>query len=39
MKIKNIGIVVSAMNLAQQIIDLIKQKRLDKKEAASKDKK
>ncbi len=39
MKIKNIGIVVSAMNLAQQIIDLIKQKRLDKKEAAAKDKK
>lgn len=39
MKIKNIGIVVSAMNLAQQIIDLIKQKRLDKKEAARNPKK
>lgn len=39
MKIKNVGIVVMLINLGTSIVDLIKQKRLEKKDAAAKEKK
>lgn len=39
MKLKNVGIVVMLINLGTSIVDLIKSKRLEKKDEAAKGKK